>query len=140
MTSKDVNMEPVTPGNTPRSDIFINPTTKQPYIPAGISSAKVLCEIIPLNDRVLLEPMDVEHLSAGGIALAGGDMKYNHAKVLAVGAGRLMASGRMAIDVNVGDTVIYGDLQNTIEDKLNGKRVLLVVEQGIVAIIKGQHD
>lgn len=94
-------------------------------------------EIIPLQDRVLLEPIDVEHLSAGGIALAGDDMKYNHAKVLAVGKGRLMASGRMAMDMVEGDIVIYGDLQNTIEDKLNGKRVLLVVEQGIVAIVKG---
>jgi len=93
-------------------------------------------EIIPLNDRVLIEPFDVDHLSAGGIVLAGEDMKVLHAKVLAVGAGRLMSSGRMAIDVKVGDTIIYGDLNNTVEDKLNGKRVLIVVEQAIVAIIK----
>lgn len=111
-----------------------DPKTKMPWDTVKPVESKQ--EIVPLNDRVLLEPIDVEHLSAGGIALAGDDMKYNHAKVLAVGAGRLMASGRMAIDVEVGDIVIYGDLQNTIEDKLNGKRVLLVVEQGIVAIIK----
>jgi len=95
-------------------------------------------KIIPLQDRVLIEPFQTEHLSAGGIALAGADMKYNHAKVLAVGKGRAMASGRMPIDCKVGDTVIYGDLQNTIEDKLNGKRVLIVVEMAIVAIIEGE--
>lgn len=95
-------------------------------------------EIIPLQDRVLIEPFDIEHTSAGGVVLAGGDMKYNRAKVLAVGAGRAMPTGRIPIDVKAGDTIIYGDLQNTIEDKLNGKRVLLIVEQGIVAIIKEQ--
>ena len=97
-------------------------------------------DIIPLQDRVLIEPLDVETKSGGGIIMAGGEMKYNHAKVLAVGKGRLMASGRMAMDMAVGDVVIYGDLQNTVEDKLNGKRVLLVVEQAIVGIIRGQHD
>ncbi len=95
-----------------------------------------LTEYIPLNDRVLLEPYDVENMSAGGIALAGDDMKVLHAKVLAVGKGRLMASGRMTMDVKKGDKVIYGDVTNNVEDKLNGKKVLLVVEQAIVAIIK----
>jgi co-chaperonin GroES (HSP10) len=94
-------------------------------------------EIIPLQDRVLIEPIITDTLSAGGIVLTGEEFKYQHAKVLAVGQGRLMASGRMAMDMKVGDIVIYGDLNNTVEDKLNGKRVLLVVEQAIVAIVKG---
>jgi len=47
-------------------------------------------EIIPLQDRVLIEPFETDHTSAGGIVLAGDDMKYNRAKVLAVGAGRAM--------------------------------------------------
>lgn len=96
----------------------------------------MMSELTPLQDRVLIEPFEIEHTSAGGIALAGDDMKYRRAKVLAVGEGRSMPTGRIPIDVAVGDIVIYGDLQNTIEDKLNGKRVLLVVEQGIVAIVK----
>jgi len=48
-----------------------------------------------------------------------------------------MPSGRIPIDVAVGDIVIYGELNNTVEDKLNGKKVLLVVEQAIVAIVRG---
>lgn len=104
---------------------------------AGICAPTIVQqEIVPLNDRVLIEPFNVDNMSAGGIALAGDDLKVLHAKVLAVGKGRLMASGRMAIDVAVGDTVIYGDVSNTVEDKLNGKCVLLIVEQAIVAIIK----
>ncbi len=78
-------------------------------------------DYIPCNDRVLIEPYDVENMSAGGIALAGDDLKVFHAKVLAVGEGRLMSSGRMAIDVKVGDNIIYAELINNVEDKLNGK-------------------
>ncbi len=93
-------------------------------------------EYIPLNDRVLLEPYDEDNYSAGGVLIAGGAEDVLHAKVLAVGKGRLMPSGRMALDVKVGDKVIYGNMSNNVEDKLNGKRVLLVVEQCVIAIIK----
>jgi chaperonin GroES len=93
--------------------------------------------IIPLNDRVLVEPIDVESTSAGGIVLTGdATFKFNHGKVLAVGEGRNMPSGRIPIDVSIGDVVIYGDVQNTIEDRLEGKKVLLIVEQAIIAIVK----
>jgi len=95
-------------------------------------------EIIPLNDRVLLEPILEDNYSKGGVLIPGkeGDSEYTHAIVLAVGEGKPMPSGRMPIAVKVGDKVIYGDLNNTVKDTLNGKDVLLVVEQAIVAIIK----
>ncbi len=93
-------------------------------------------ELIPLSDRVLLEPIEEDNFSKGGVLIAGGEGETCHALVLAVGEGKAMPSGRMPIAVKVGDKVIYGDLNNTVEDKLNGKRVLLVVEQAIVAIIK----
>jgi len=105
-----------------------------------MTKSKEAYEIVPLNDRVLIEPFDVDNYSAGGIIVAGGEGEVLHAKVLAVGKGKAMPSGRMPIDVQVGDTVIYGELNNTVEDKLNGKKVLLVIEQAIVAVIKGQHD
>ncbi len=94
-------------------------------------------EYIPLNDRVLIEPYDVENMSSGGVILAGReDMKLLHATVLAVGKGRLMPSGRMPMDMKVGDKVVYGNMNNNVEERLNGKDVLLVTEQCIVAIIK----
>lgn len=98
--------------------------------------SKKLTEYIPLNDRILLEPFDVDNFSPGGIITAGDSEDVMHAVVLAVGKGRLMPSGRMAMDVKVGDKVIYGNMANNVEDKLNGKRVLLVVEQCVLAIIK----
>ncbi len=93
-------------------------------------------EYLPANDRILIEPFIEDNYSAGGVLIAGGSEDVLHGVVLAVGKGRLMPSGRMAIDVKVGDKVIYGNMANNVEDKLNGKRVLLVVEQCIVAVIK----
>ncbi len=94
-------------------------------------------ELIPLGDRVLIEPIIEDNFSKGGVIIAGGeDTKTLHAIVLAVGKGKAMPSGRMPIDVKVGDKVIYGALNNTVEDTLNGKDVLLVVEQAIVCVIK----
>ena len=98
--------------------------------------SKKLTQYIPLNDRILLEPYDVESFSAGGIMVAGDSEAVLHAVVLAVGKGRLMPSGRMTMDVKPGDKVIYGNMANNVEDKLNGKDVLLVVEQCVLAIIK----
>lgn len=115
----------------------LNPITQKPYKELDINKEPSKQEIIPLNDRVLIEPIVTDNYSAGGIIVAGDEGAVLRAKVLAVGAGRNMPSGRIPIDVKVGDIIIYGELNNTVEDKLNGKKVLLVVEQAIVAIIRG---
>ena len=115
----------------------INPQTLKPYEvagDAGITPTKI--EYIPLNDRVLLEPYDVDKKTAGGIIMHSKSEGVLHAVVLAVGKGRLMPSGRMTMDVKVGDKVIYGNMANNVADVLNGKDVLLVVEQCVIAIIK----
>lgn len=90
-------------------------------------------ELIPLNDRILIEPLD--SVTAGGIVLTHNN-DQQRAKVLAVGAGRNMPSGRIPIDVKVGDIVVYGDVNNTIKEELNGKPVLLITEMAVVAIVK----
>jgi len=95
-------------------------------------------EITPATGRILVEPITTEAKSAGGIVLHGEQAsQFTHGKVLAVGAGKVMPNGnRIDMDVTVGDVVIYGGMQNTVEDELNGVPVLLVVEAAIVAIIK----
>lgn len=119
----------------PLADLNINPQTKRPYDIAKHAVRQK--EIIPLNDRVLIEPIKDDNFSKGGVLLPGNEnTDVLHAIVLAVGEGKAMPSGRMPISVKVGDKVIYGALNNTVEDTLNGKDVLLVVEQAIVAIIK----
>lgn len=91
-------------------------------------------ELIPLNDRVLVEPLE---MSAGGIILAGGGKDTPlHGKVLAVGKGLLMSNGkRVPMTVAVGDEVVYGKVLTTVDDVMNGKPVLLIQEQAIVALV-----
>ena len=90
--------------------------------------------IVPLGDRILIEPIETK---AGSIILTEND-GYLHATVLAVGLGIAAVNGtRMPIEVAVGDVVIYGNVPSTIEDNLNGKVVKIVQQGAIVAIIKG---
>ncbi len=95
-------------------------------------------EIIPATGRLLIQPITVEATSDGGILLSNMAIaELNHAEVLAVGLGKLIVGGeRMSVEFNVGDIVIYGNRQDTVEDTLHSKSVLLVVEQCIVAVVK----
>ena len=64
----------------------------------------------PLDDRVVVEPVEAEEVTAGGIVLPDtAREKPQRGKVLAVGPGRLLDNGdRAELSVAVGDEVIYG--------------------------------
>ncbi len=94
--------------------------------------------IKPLQDRVLIEPIEVEQKSSGGIVLAGADAKitYLHGKVIAKGPGKQKATGEhVPIPLELGATVIYGNVSSTLEDMVDGKKVFLVEQNAIVGII-----
>jgi chaperonin GroES len=67
-------------------------------------------KIRPLDDRIVVEPLEAEEKTAGGIVLPdAAKQKPQRGKVLAAGPGKLLESGaRAAIAVGVGDEVIYG--------------------------------
>ena len=96
--------------------------------------------IIPVNDRVLLEPLEVTLPS--GLVLTGSMAKKRlHGRVLAVGSGKLvMEEGKITrcpiSSCKVGDTVVYGNVATTVEEELDGKKLLLVQEAAIVAILE----
>lgn len=97
--------------------------------------------ISPRNDRVLIAPIDLKSLSAGGIVLRGklADIRL-HGIVLAVGPGRVSPNGTLTpiTQCYIGDKVIYGQVTTTVEDKLeNGDTVHLVQSDAIVAVISG---
>jgi len=72
-------------------------------------------KIRPLDDRVVVEPVEAEQTTAGGIVLPdSAKEKPQRGKVLAVGPGRLLDSGqRGELSVSVGDEVIYGKYGGT---------------------------
>ncbi len=74
----------------------------------------------PLDDRVVVEPMEAEEMTAGGIVLPDtAKEKPQRGTVLAVGPGKLLDSGeRGKLSVAVGDEVIYGKYSGSeIEDR-----------------------
>lgn len=98
--------------------------------------------IKPMMDRVLIEPVEVEQKSGGGIVLSGADTKINylHGTVIAKGPGKQKANGEyVPIPLELGQTVIYGNVSSTLEDMIDGKKVFLVEQNAIVGIITDEH-
>jgi chaperonin GroES len=90
----------------------------------------------PLGDRVIVEAIEREDMTPSGIVLPDtAKEKPQEGNVVAVGAGKLNEDGsRVAMDVKVGDRVIYAKYAGT-EIKLDGDRkVLILKESDILAI------
>ena len=94
--------------------------------------------IRPLHDRVIVERKEVESKSAGGIVLTGSAAeKSTRGVVLAVGKGRILENGSVKeLDVKVGDTVIFAESYSTKTEKIDGKEVLILSENDIMAIVE----
>jgi len=94
--------------------------------------------IRPLHDRVIIKREEQESKSAGGIVLTGSAAeKSTRGKVIAVGNGRLLDNGDVkALDVKVGDIVIFNDGYGVKTDKLDGEEVLILSENDILAIVE----
>jgi chaperonin GroES len=92
-------------------------------------------KIRPLHDRVVVRRMEEETTSAGGIVLPGSAAeKPTQGEVVAVGNGQITDSGVRALDVKVGDTVMFGQYAGT-EIKVDGEDLLIMQENDIVAVI-----
>jgi chaperonin GroES len=90
----------------------------------------------PLGDRVVVEPIEQEQTTASGIILPEtAKEKPQEGKVLATGPGRRDDDGkRVAMDVAVGDSVLYAKYAGT-EVKLGDKKLLILKESDILAIV-----
>ncbi len=93
--------------------------------------------IKPLNDYVVVVPEEAQAKTASGIYLPeAAKEKPQAAKVVAVGPGKVGDDNeRIAMQVKVGDSVIYGGYSHT-EVKLAGKTYVLVSEENIYATVK----
>ncbi|KKJ75480.1 MULTISPECIES: co-chaperone GroES [Kiloniella] len=91
----------------------------------------------PLHDRVVIEPLDQEEKTAGGIIIPDtAKEKPMQGKVTAVGSGARSDDGKVVpLDVKEGDTVLYGKWSGT-EVKLDGKTLLIMRESDIMGILQ----
>lgn len=90
----------------------------------------------PLGNRVVVEPIEQEEVTAGGIVLPEtAKEKPQRGKVLAAGPGERNDKGeRVALDVAEGDTVLFAKYAGT-EFKLDGKKLLILRESDLLAIV-----
>jgi chaperonin GroES len=88
----------------------------------------------PLDDRVVVEPVEAEERTAGGIVLPDtAKEKPQRGTVIAVGPGKLLDTGKRGdLSVSVGDVVIYGKYSGT-DIEVNGNDVKIVRESDILA-------
>ena len=88
----------------------------------------------PLDDRVVVEPVEAEEVTAGGIVLPDtAKEKPQRGTVLAVGPGNLLDSGeRGELSVAIGDEVIYGKYAGS-DVELDGREVKILRESDILA-------
>jgi len=88
----------------------------------------------PMADRVVVRPIEREEVTKGGIVLPDTvKEKPQEGEVLAVGPGRLSEDGkRIAMDVKVGDRVIYAKYGGT-EIKIENEELVILRESDILA-------
>lgn len=91
-------------------------------------------KIRPLDDRVVVQPVDAESTTAGGIVLPDSAReKPQRGTVLAVGPGKLLDNGnRGTLSVAVGDVVIYGKYGGS-DIEVDGEEVKILRESDILA-------
>jgi len=89
----------------------------------------------PLGDRVLVEVLEAEEITKGGIVLPDTvKEKPQQAKVVAVGKGKVSDGKLISPEVKVGDVVLFGKYSGT-EFKLDDRDLLMLREDDILGII-----
>jgi chaperonin GroES len=90
----------------------------------------------PLHDRLLLKPITAETRTKGGLIIPDtAQEKPMQGEVVAVGKGKRLEDGRLqAIDVKVGDKVIYGKWSGT-EVKIGGVDHVILKEEDLFGVV-----
>jgi len=95
----------------------------------------------PLHDRVVVKRIEEDSKTKGGIIIPDtAKEKPQQGEVIAVGPGARDESGKVAaLDVKVGDTVLFGKWSGT-EVKIDGADLLIMKESDIMGVIEGKSS
>jgi len=101
-----------------------------------MGKTKTEVKVKPLADRVVVKPLDESEQMRGGLYIPDtAKEKPSQGEIVAVGPGKLSDEGeRLALDVSVGDRVLYGKYSGT-DVTLDGEEYLILRESDILAII-----
>jgi chaperonin GroES len=99
-----------------------------------MKEVKMASKLQPLGDRVVVKPMPKEEVTKGGIVIPDtAKEKPQDGKIIAVGPGRMTDDGkRIAMDVKVGDIVVYAKYGGT-EFKEDDEELIILRESDILA-------
>jgi chaperonin GroES len=99
-------------------------------------ASKTASKLQPLGDRVVIKPTPREEMTKSGIVLPDtAKEKPQEGEILAIGPGAFDTDGkRMAMDVKVGQKVLYGKYAGT-EFKVDEDELLIVSQKDILAIV-----
>lgn len=94
-------------------------------------------QVRPLQDRVLVERLEEETKTAGGIIIPDNNKeKPAQGKIISVGQGYMLDDGSYrALEVKAGDTVIFGKYAGT-EVKVEGKDYLIMKQDDILGVLQ----
>ena len=92
----------------------------------------------PLGDRVVVRPLEPQAKTKGGIVLPDtAKEKPQEGEVVAVGKGKILDNGTLqALEVKVGDKILYGKYSGNEITTKEGEELLIMREEDILAIIK----
>ena len=95
-------------------------------------------DIKPLADRIVVKPMEAEEKTKGGLVLPDtAKEKPQEGKVVAVGKGKVLENGNIhALEVKVGDRILYGKYSGSEITTKDGDELLIMREDDVLAIIK----
>lgn len=93
-------------------------------------------KVKPLGDKVLVEVLEAEETTKGGIVLPDtAKEKPQQGKVISVGKGKVADDGKVVpLEVKEGDIVLYGKYSGT-ELKLDERNLLMLKEEDILGIV-----
>jgi chaperonin GroES len=93
-------------------------------------------KIVPLNDKIVVERLEAEDKTAGGIIIPeAAKEKPKQGKILSLGEGKLLDNGtRGKFQVKVGDRVLFTSYAGS-EVNVGGKDYLVMTEDDILAVV-----
>src|ERR1700758_3288041 len=97
----------------------------------------ITANITPLRDRVLVRRLEEKETAKGGIIVPDtAKEKPQEGEVIAVGAGKIEKGRRVALDVRVGDRILFGKYTGS-EIEIDDQEYLILREEEILATVKG---
>ena len=95
-------------------------------------------DIKPLGDRIVVQPLEAEEVTKGGIILPETAKEKPHeGKIVAVGRGKVLDNGQIqALELKTGDRILYGKYSGSEIKTKDGKDYLIMKEEDVLAIVK----